>query len=70
MTVATESEPDTPVLDSPDRAGKDHPTNPPTLPFPHLIPFSHVRIKNESCTCRGYSGPLLETFIGEPVMGA
>lgn len=70
MTVATESEPDTPVLDSPDCAGKDHRTNPPTLPFPQLILFSHVRIKSETCTCRGYSGPLLETFIGEPVMGA
>lgn len=58
MTVATASEPDTPVLDSPDHAGKDHPTHPATLPFPQLIPFSHVRIKNETCTRRGYPGPL------------
>ena len=45
MTVATESEPDTSALDSPDHAEKDHPINPPTLPFPQLIPLLHVRIR-------------------------
>ena len=47
MTVATESEPDTSVLDSPDHAEKDHPINPPTLPFPQLIPLLHVRIRKQ-----------------------